>query len=963
MQPQDELVAELAAEVRGDVDFSRRRRAEYSSDASNYRRVPAGVVYPRDAEDAEAAVAVCARHGMPITTRGSGTSIAGNAVSDGIVLDLSRYLTRIIEIDPEARTATVEPGVIPDVLNGEAARYGLRFGPDPSTHGRCTIGGMIGNDACGSHSVAWGRTSDAVVELDVLCYDGTRLRVGAARGVAAEQRCARPGREGELHTALRDLAGRYRAVLRTELGQFSRQVSGYGLHHLLEENGRDVARALVGSEGTCAIVLAATVRLVERPSEERLVIAGFTDSVAAADAVPRVLARNPLTCEGMDDRILDVLRTRRPESIPDGVLPDGMAWLLIDIDGPQRTADELIADLSDVSGWCGAVTVSDPATRKAVYRIREDGSGLATRSSDGTMSWPGWEDAAVPPERLGGYLRDFHRLLEEYGLFGVVYGHFGEGCLHVRLDFDLSSERGVTRFEEFLGSAAELVASYGGALSGEHGDGRARSAYLPAMYSAEALAAFAEFKAIWDPAGKLNPGVIVEPERAGQGLRMGPDHRWRELPTALALHADGGSIGTAVHRCIGVGKCLMSSGGVMCPSYRATRNETDSTRGRARVLQEMLLGETVRDGWQSAEVGEALDLCLACKGCKSDCPVGVDMATYKVEYLHQRYRRRLRPASHYTMGWLPLLARLASRTPRLVNAVSSSRASGPLKRAGGIAAERELPRFADQTFLHWFARRPYPSGTRYSADPERTVLLWADTFTNFFAPHIGAAAVEVLEAAGFAVLVPERSYCCGLTWMSTGQLGMARRQLRRSLGSAGPLVDAGVPLVVLEPSCAALFRADATELLPTDGRARTVAGGTYTLAEFLRGYAADWLAAEDERPVVSATARIQVHCHQHAIMGAAADEEVLRAAGAEARQLDAGCCGLAGNFGFEREHYETSRLVAEQGVLPALAGCPEETTVVSDGFSCRTQLAELAGVPSAHLAELLRDGLPDRRPG
>lgn len=949
-----DLQTDLAANLRGDVDFSSRRRAEYSSDASNYRRPPRGVVFPADAADAETAVAVCSRHQVPVTSRGSGTSIAGNAIGDGVVVDLGRYLTRIVDVDPSARTATVEPGVIPDVLNKTVAEHGLRFGPDPSTHGRCTIGGMIGNDACGSHSVAWGRTSDNILELDVLCYDGTRLRVGP--GMLEELGAHSPaaGRASSIQAALSDLVSRNRTALGAELGTFSRQVSGYGLHHLLSENGFDIARALVGTEGTCVLVLSATVRLVELPTDERLVVAGFTGSVAAADAVPRVLEYQPLTCEGMDDRILEVLRTRSPDSIPEGVLPDGLAWLLIDIDGTQERADELAAELAGLDTVRGVTTVAEPGKRRAVFKIREDGSGLATRSADGTMSWPGWEDAAVPPQRLGAYLREFHQLLDQRGLSGVVYGHFGEGCLHVRLDFELSSSAGIGGFEDFMRSAAELVVKHGGALSGEHGDGRARSAYLPTMYSEQTLSAFAEFKAIWDPAGMLNPGIIVQPESASAHMRMAPENEWKSLPVELALHEDDGDIGTAAHRCIGVGKCLSRSGGVMCPSYRATGNEKDSTRGRARVLQEMMLGETVPNGWQSEEVGEALDLCLSCKGCKSDCPVGVDMATYKAEYLHQRYKGKLRPAAHYSMGWLPVLARLAARAPRLVNAVSGSRLQGVLKRAGGIAAERELPEFARQTFLNWFTNRPASSEAGHTRGTAGSVLLWPDTFTNFFSPRIGVAAVEVLEAAGFTVLAPRRPLCCGLTWLSTGQFGMARRQLRASVEAIAPLAGAGVPMVALEPSCAALFRSDAVELLPGEEGARTVAGATYTLAEFLREHAGDW-----QPPQLDGVTRLQVHCHQHAIMGARADEDILGAAGTDTAQLDAGCCGLAGNFGFERGHFETSRLVGEHGVFPAVSASPPDASIVADGFSCRTQLEELANVPSLHLAELLAAGLRD----
>ncbi|WP_237707810.1 FAD-binding and (Fe-S)-binding domain-containing protein [Hoyosella subflava] len=923
------LARDLTEAMRGEVDFSARRRAEYSSDGSNYRCVPAGIVFPLDDADAEAAVAVCRRHDVPITTRGGGTSIAGNAVGDGVILELSRHMNRILSIDAEARTAVVQAGVIPDVLNAAVAEYGLRFGPDPSTHARCTIGGMIGNDACGSHSVRWGRTSDNVVDLDVLCYDGTRMRTSAP---------PEPIRE-----ALRGLAGRHRAELRTELGRFSRQVSGYGLHHLLNENGFDVGRALVGSEGTCVVVLTATVKLVELPKQQRLVIAGFTDSIAAADAVPTILQHNPLTCEGMDDRILDVLRSRRKNAVPDETLPRGSAWLLIDVEGDDSAASALTDAIADSAGLEGISTVNDPAIRRAVFKIREDGSGLATRALDGTMSWPGWEDAAVPPAKLGSYLRDFDALVKEYGLTGVVYGHFGEGCLHVRLDFDFASHEGIGKFEEFMERAADLVAGHGGANSGEHGDGRARSAVLSRMYSPGMLQAFAEFKRIWDPGGKLNPGIIVDPAGVADDLRHSPDNQWRSLPVSLAFHEDRGDIGKAVHRCIGVGKCRTLSGGVMCPSYRATLDEKDSTRGRARVLQEMILGETITEGWQSEEVGEALDLCLSCKGCSSDCPVGVDMASYKSEYLHQRYHGKVRPLSHYSMGWLPLTARLASKTPRLANAVMGSGLSSLIKRTGGIDPARELPAFAPGTFLRWYSVR----GRKKHGKP---VLLWADTFTNFFSPYVGAAAVEVLEDAGFSVHVLDKPYCCGLTWVSTGQLDDARRELRRALGAAAPLVESGIPMVVLEPSCAALFRSDGVELLP--GReAETVAGGTYTLAEFLREHAPDW-----QIPDVVGKAALQVHCHQHAVIGGACDAAVLSETGSTTTVLDAGCCGLAGNFGFEDGHFETSRKVAETGILPALEKLPD-SVVVADGFSCRTQLDQLAGIHAVHLAEYLRAGL------
>ncbi|WP_328644334.1 FAD-binding oxidoreductase [Amycolatopsis sp. NBC_00348] len=905
--------------------------ALYTTDASNYRHVPRGVVLPETVDDVVAAVAAARARDLPVIARGGGTSVAGNACGPGLVIDTSRHVGGVLSLDPETRLARVLPGTVLDDLQAVAAPHGLRFGPDPSTHSRCTIGGMIGNNACGSHSVAWGRTVDVVRSLDVLLYDGTRLRLGPGEPT-----------EGRVFDELRALVRDNLALLRKELSTWPRRVSGYGLEHLLPENGFDVAKALVGSEGTCVTVLEATVALAELPRHRVLAVLGFPSDIAAADAVPSILPWSPLTVEGVDAELVAMLPGRGND------LPPGGAWLFVELAGadPAEAAGRARALAASLE-LTGSVVLDDPVAQRELWRIREEGAGLATRLADGSEAWPGWEDAAVPPERLGAYLREFKDLMRAHGRKSVVYGHYGEGCLHLRLDFDLLSQQGIAGFRRFLEEAADLVAAHGGSLSGEHGDGQARSELLSRMYSPEMMAVFARFKAIFDPAGRMNPGIIVEPRKVDANLRVRPAPLSIEDVTVLGYPEDRGSFGQAMRRCVGVGKCRNTSGGgVMCPSYRATREEQHSTRGRAHLLAEMLNGEVITDGWRSAEVHDALDLCLSCKGCLSDCPVDVDMATYKAEFLHQHYRRRLRPAAHYSMGWLPLWLRASARAPRLANAVGRSpRLSGLLKRLGGIAPERALPEFA---------RKPFTTARadlRRRASGDRKVVLWPDSFNNYLTPSVLDAAHEVLTAAGYDVVLPDRGVCCGLTWVSTGQLDVARRVLRRTLDVLAPYLDAGYEVAGLEPSCTALFRGDLPALLPGDARAELLASRTATFAELLERAPIPFAALDVD-------AITQVHCHQHAVLGFTADESAMAAAGVRNTTLDAGCCGLAGNFGFERGHYDVSKAVAEDRMLPAIRAASEDTVVVSDGFSCRTQIAQESGRQAVHLAELLRRALP-----
>ncbi|MFU8852848.1 FAD-binding and (Fe-S)-binding domain-containing protein [Micromonospora sp. SL1-18] len=946
-----DLVGALRRAGVAEVDDSPLGRSLYSSDASLYRIPPQVVVLPRDVDEVLAVLAVATEHEVPITMRGAGTSIAGNAVGPGIVVDTSRHLDRVLEIDPETRSALVEPGVVQSRLQRAAAPYGLRFGPDPSTHNRATLGGMIGNNACGSRALGYGRTSDNVLGLDVVAGTGERLRLGAIDGATEES---------PLLADLRQLVRGNLATIRTELGRFGRQVSGYSLEHLLPERGFDVARALVGSEGTLALTLAARVRLVRDAPVRVLVALGYPSMAEAADAVPAILPYAPIACEGLDGRIVDVVRARRgAAAVPD--LPWGDGWLLVELAGDERPAVlDTAQRLTSGAGALDAMVVTDPAHAAALWRIREDGAGLSARTPAGAPAHAGWEDAAVPPEKLGANLREFEALLADHRLTGVPYGHFGDGCLHIRIDFPLTDADGTKVFKDFLYAAGELAARHGGSMSGEHGDGRARGELLPLMYSPDAIDLFGRVKAVFDPHDVLNPGVIVRPAPLDADVRVAaaPPLRRAELPTlALAYRHDRGDLSMAAHRCTGVGKCradTTGSGGVMCPSFLATWDEKDSTRGRARVLQDVVSGRLGPDGWRSAALHDVLDLCLSCKGCSADCPTGVDMAAYKAEALHQRYRGRVRPRSHYVLGWLPRWARLVGRVPavtRVLNAMLRSTVLHPLITwSAGVDARRTLPSLATTTFRRWYARRGRPSPPGRHGD----VILFVDSFTDSFAPEVGRAAVAVLEQAGYQVRVTDRPVCCGLTWISTGQLDGARRQVRATVAALAPHVRAGATVVGLEPSCTAVLRSDALELL--DGAdadvAAEVAAATRTLAELLTA-TPGWAPPD----LAGATAVAQPHCHQHAVLGWDADAALLKRAGVEVRRLG-GCCGLAGNFGVERGHHEVSVAVAEHDLLPAVRGAASDAVVLADGFSCRTQLDALADRPGEHLAQLLARHLP-----
>ncbi|QFR94157.1 FAD-binding and (Fe-S)-binding domain-containing protein [Streptomyces tsukubensis] len=984
-----ELESALRAATDADIDFSVTARALTTMDASNYRRVPLGVVSPRDADDVSAVLRVCRDSGVPVVARGAGTSIAGQATGTGVVLDFTRHMRAILALDPEARTARVQPGVVLDTLRAAAAPHGLTFGPDPSTHARCTLGGMIGNNSCGSHSVAWGTTADNVHTLDVLTPDGESHLLGRGWDGA-------PG-------GLREVVEGHLAPLRTGFPDLPRRISGYAVDALLPENGTDLARFFCGTEGTLGVLTEATVRLVEAPHARALAVLGYADESAAAEAAAGLLPLGPLTVEGMAS---DLVRSTAE-------LPRGGAWLFVETGGDspaqaRANADAVVA-AADV---LDALVVTDPARTRALWRVRDDASGTATRMPDGSEAWPGWEDCAVPPARLGPYLRDFRQLLTQHGLRGTPYGHFGDGCIHVRIDFDLMSKEGVAGFRRFSEELAGLVVAHGGSLSGEHGDGQARAELLPKMYGPELIKVFEQVKSVWDPDDLLNPGMLVRPARLDENLRFDVLPRG-PVDVAFGYPHDNGDFSAAVRRCVGVAKCRETApvgggDGVMCPSFRATGEEAHSTRGRARLLHEMLAGEVVTDGWRSTEVRDALDLCLSCKGCRSDCPVGVDMATYKAEFLHHHYAGRLRPAAHYALGGLPQWLRLAAPFAGALNAAARVKPLASLaKRLAGIAPERDIPEVAARTWAPRgrAARRAAGRAARQAAGQAaadgRAVYLWPDTFTNHLSPEVGRAARRVLDDAGLVGVLPAggEEVCCGLTYVSTGRLDAARAVMRRTLdrlegelgdvaggtkgtedlpvsasasasvsasasasasvsasASASASVPLPLPFVVLEPSCAAALRTDLPELLPDDPRARRLADRVMTFAQVLEARAKPgWEPPAVNRPVVG-----QTHCHQHAVLGDGPERRLRERAGLDGG-LSGGCCGLAGNFGFEKGHYDVSVACAEEQLLPSVREAPDNAVILADGYSCRTQLAQLGdGRPALHLAEVLARALDEK---
>jgi FAD/FMN-containing dehydrogenase/Fe-S oxidoreductase len=973
------LAESLRKRIRGEVRFDSGTRALYATDGSNYRQIPIGVVLPRDPDDVLATIAQCRNFGAPLLCRGGGTSLAGQCCNVAVILDFSKYMARILEVDPVRRIARVEPGVVLDHLRAAAETHHLTFAPDPATHDRCTLGGMIGNNSCGVHSVMAGKTDDNIEELEILTYDGARMKVGATASGELEHILHQGGRRAEIYGKLQSIATTYGDLVRQRFPNIPRRVSGYNLNYLLPENGFHVARALVGSEGTCVTVLEATCRLVESPPERVLLVVAHPDIYQAADHVPEIMAHKPIGLEGFDDLLVGYTRRKGINSEGLALLPDGGGWLLVEFGAStakdaESQARALMRSLSHSATPPNLLLYTDKAQIKRVWEVRESALGVTSHVPGEPLNWEGWEDAAVAPEKLGGYLRDLSKMMAAYGYKGSLYGHFGHGCVHTRSNFDLQSKEGIAKFRKFMEEAADLVVSYGGSISGEHGDGQSRAELLPKMFGTELVQAFREFKSAWDPEWKMNPGKLIEPYKLDENLRLGAAYSPWEPRTVFQFTADQGSLAEATLRCVGVGKCRREEGGLMCPSYRVTREEEHSTRGRAHLLWEMTQGEVIRDGWRSQEVKRSLDLCLACKGCKSDCPVGVDVATYKSEFLSHYYEGRLRPRSAYAFGNIDVWARVASQAPGLANLATQLPVLRDIsKLVAGIPRQRSVPAFAPETFKAWFHRtrtpgargarkdglgwrrasgtpiEPSDSGRVLAPENARPVLLWPDTFNNYFHPGTAKAAVDVLEAAGFEVLVPRAHLCCGRPLYDHGMLDRAQALLLQILDELSPEIEAGIPVVGLEPSCVAVFRDELLNLLPHDERAQALSRQTFLLSEFLEIHAPHF-----RPPRLDCKAILHGHCHQKSLMKMTAEEAVLCRLGVDFHSPSPGCCGMAGSFGFEPDKYDVSIAIGELELLPAVRQAPPDWLIITDGFSCREQIAQCTPRRALHLAEVLQ---------
>jgi FAD/FMN-containing dehydrogenase/Fe-S oxidoreductase len=1042
-----ELEAKLKSILRGDVLFDLGSRALFASDSSNYRQLPIGVVYPRDAADVETALAACRAAGAAVLPRGAGTSLAGQCTNVAVVFDFSRYMHALGRIDPEVKLATVEPGIVLDRLRDAAEQHHLTYAPDPATHSRCTLGGMIGNNSCGVHGLLGGKVADNVEALDIVLYDGTRMTVGRTSPDQLDSLIRAGGRTGALYAGLARIRDRYANLIREKFPRIPRRVSGYNLDELLPENGFHVARALVGSEGTCATVVSAQLNLTASPPFRILTVLGFPDGFLAADAVPRALDHGPIGLEGFDHLLVDFMRRKGLALKELDQLPPGVGYLLVEMGAwtAEEARFKAEALLHDCRDWpCPpAAHICTPEEAASVWYVRESALGAVVFVPGEPDRFEGWEDAAVPPAQLGAYLRSISSLMNEYGYRSPLYGHYGQGCVHMRINFDFHSEQGLRNFREFLDRATDVVLSYGGSLSGEHGDGQARAALLPKMFGPELMQVFREFKALWDPDNRMNPGKLIDAVRVYDPLENLRHHlQWGQLPSAdasmgtagfvaghdrgthpvggshaenapdlaethFAFAKDEGSFTRATERCVGVGACRKAEGGVMCPSYRATGLEQHSTRGRARLLWEMLAGALQAEGFQSESVHEALDLCLSCKACKTECPVQVDMAAYKSEFLAQRYKGRLHPLHHYVFGFADKLARWGSLVPALTNAILTGPLTSPLvKRIVGIAQQRELPRLAPQSFQKYRAAqkkgvpelapeaqssrapssRPF-SGARVGTDtpsrrkaqlaapqvpgrearlaapqvpPPQVVVLWADTWNNYYHPQSLVAAEIVLMRAGFRVQTPEGHICCGRPLYDFGLLGAARSYLAKVLERMAPQIDAGLPFIFLEPSCASVFKDELHELFPGDKRAELLKNQTWLLADFLAEKAPSFGVGTLEGQHIL----LHGHCHHKAVFGGPASEiAVLRRAGATVDAIDSTCCGMAGPFGFEADKYEVSRAVANLNLIPAVESADPATILVADGFSCREQISQLGHKQAVHFAEALAKGsLPTALP-
>ena len=963
------LEAELKRSISGEVRFDDGAKAMYAVDGGNYRQVPIGVVIPRSLDDVQATVALARKYGAPLLSRGGGTSLCGQCCNVAVVMDWSKYMNRILELNPYKRIARVQPGVVCDDVVNAGKKFNLTYGPDPATHTHCCFGGMLGNNSCGAHAQMNGAASNNTEALEVLLYDGTWLSLGWLTESQWEEKIHSGGREGEIYAKLMALRRRYEDLIRKNYPPIPRRISGYNLDQLIpDKHGRiNLARALVGSEGTCVTMLEATVKLIDRRPGRVVVMLGYDSIYEAGDHAPEIVPYDPVALEGIDDVLVTNIKKKggpHRKYLP--MLPDGKGYLMVELgedskDAAIEKAHRMMEDLKKSGHTPHMKLYTDEEHMEHIWAIRESGLGATAFVPGEPITWEGWEDSAVPPDKVGAYLRDLRALYNKYDYTSALYGHFGQGCIHCRVSFDLMSAPGIAKYRSFMEEATDLVTRYGGSISGEHGDGQSKAEFLGKMFGPELVEAFREFKSIWDPDWKLNPGKVVDPWKIDQNLRLGANYAPWDPITHFKFPEDHGSFAHAALRCVGVGKCRRHDGKggedqTMCPSYMVTMEEADSTRGRAHHLWEMLHGDVITEGWKSDHVKESLDLCLACKGCKGDCPVNVDMATYKAEFLSHYWEGRLRPRYAYAFGWIDKWARLASLAPGFVNLFTQLPGLSFLaKKAAGMPRQRQIPAFAAETFISWFRdREPKNQGAQ-------KVLLFPDTFNNHFFPETLKAAVDVLEHAGLEVVVPERHVCCGRPLYDYGFLDMAKRYLLDDMNVLMPYLEQGMSMVVLEPSCCSVFRDEINGLFPEMPETHRIMENTFTISEFLEKKVKDYAAPKLKREAI-----VQGHCHHKAIMRLDEEKKVMDKMQLQYKELNSGCCGMAGSFGYEADKYDVSIKCGERKLLPEVRKAGLNTVIVADGFSCKEQIAQETNRHGLHLAEVLQLGIqygPSGPPG
>jgi len=945
---------ELETRLLGEVNFSEAALAMYTSDASNYRQIPMGVVYPRSADDIVATNEVCHKHSVPLLMRGGGTSQNGQCVNEAVVLDCSRYMNNINKIDVAGKFAWVEPGVVCDQLKAEAEGHGLTFGPDPATHSRCTLGGMIGNNSCGPHSMQAGKTVENIEALEILTYDGARFWVGETPEDELEKIIAVGDRKAQIYSELKSIRDEYADLIREKFPNIKRRVSGYNLDQLLPENNFNVARALVGSEGTCVSILQAKTKLIENPIYVQTLVVGFDDIYIAGDNVGQIMPFKPIAMEGLDWGIVGELIERELKLDEISLLPEGKAWLIVELTDESEHALEdktrsFIKAMDEHPDILSCVRV-DASEAKKVWSIRELGASATALSTDPEQPDPvvGWEDTAVDPLQLGQYLREFQALVDQYQYKTTLYGHFGDGCIHARITFDTRTESGVAKWREFSVAISKLVIKFGGSLSGEHGDGQAKAEFLPLMFGSELMKAFERFKAVWDNTNKMNPGKLIHANRMDEHLRYGPDYQQPKAQTIFLYPNDNGGIGRAFERCIGMGKCR-SKTTPMCPSYQASGEERFSTRGRAHLLHEMLRAEVITDGWDNTDIAESLEHCLSCKACKTDCPTQVDIASYKAEFMAQHYKHKRRPLSHHLFGKICQLLPTLGKTPQLSNAISnSSLVKKLILEPLGMRRNTALPALATTSFNSWAKQHSNSHQNQFywfGAEHNPAVILWVDSFSNYYAPHILQAGLQALTKSGFRVGVAKKRFCCGRPLYEHGFLDKAKRQLIEILEHFLPNLPDDSSVIVLEPSCLTVFKDELINLKGTHPTAHDLSNRVTTLIDFL--------SDNDIKPTKKLErAVLHMHCHHKALLAETKDKRWLSECFDTLEEPENGCCGMAGSFGMKEQTRSISDTLYQRRLKPAIEQSNESTLLVANGISCREQIERNSGRSVLHPAEI-----------